>query len=216
MQSWGTRSRFGYRETEREPSKSGVLGLLCAALGVPREDDEALARLSVMPMGVRVNREGTVASDFQTVGAGRLGGGAYGVARADGGHGAVILSRRDYLADADFLVGLADADEARLRGLDAALRAPVWPLCLGRRSYVPGVCPAVGVVGGSLPEALAAASYPLAGAAPEDGLRLILEAPGGDGQVCYDVPVSFDHERRRFRRRTVTVSILSAERVGRA
>ena len=38
MQSWGTRSRFGNRDTGLEPSRSGVIGLLCAALGRPRAE----------------------------------------------------------------------------------------------------------------------------------------------------------------------------------
>ena len=33
MQSWGTASKFRERDTGREPSKSGVVGLLAAALG---------------------------------------------------------------------------------------------------------------------------------------------------------------------------------------
>ena len=57
MQSWGTQSRFFTRDTGHEPSKSGVIGVLCAALGWGREaplDD--LARLR---MGVRVDRPGS-------------------------------------------------------------------------------------------------------------------------------------------------------------
>jgi len=38
MQSWGTRSRFDHRDTEREPSKSGVIGLVCAAIGRDRNE----------------------------------------------------------------------------------------------------------------------------------------------------------------------------------
>ncbi len=34
MQSWGTQSRFTERDTGREPSKSGVVGLLAAAVGL--------------------------------------------------------------------------------------------------------------------------------------------------------------------------------------
>ena len=33
MQAWGTSSRFDERDTGKEPSKSGVIGLLAAALG---------------------------------------------------------------------------------------------------------------------------------------------------------------------------------------
>ena len=39
MQSWGTTSRFDERDTQLEPSKSGVLGLICAALGRDRKED---------------------------------------------------------------------------------------------------------------------------------------------------------------------------------
>jgi CRISPR-associated Cas5-like protein len=38
MQSWGTQSRFTVRDTGLEPSKSGIVGLLCAALGRPRRE----------------------------------------------------------------------------------------------------------------------------------------------------------------------------------
>lgn len=38
MQSWGSRSRFDDRDTEREPTKSGVLGLVASALGRPRAE----------------------------------------------------------------------------------------------------------------------------------------------------------------------------------
>ena len=36
MQAWGADSRFDIRKTNREPTKSGVIGLLAAALGLRR------------------------------------------------------------------------------------------------------------------------------------------------------------------------------------
>ena len=56
MQSWGTKSQFASRDTAMEPTKSGVVGLLAAALGVPREEDDDIQRLARMRMGVRVDR----------------------------------------------------------------------------------------------------------------------------------------------------------------
>jgi len=56
MQSWGTRSRFDDRDTEAEPSKSGVLGLCAAALGIDRA--APVTRLSALTFGVRVDRAG--------------------------------------------------------------------------------------------------------------------------------------------------------------
>ncbi len=202
MQSWGIVSRFSHRDTACEPSKSGVIGLLCAALGAPRDDDDTVARLAALPMGVRVNREGVPGTDFQTIGGGTIAGAAYGVARAQGASGGTLLSYRDYLADADFLVGFESADDRWLRRLDAALRRPRWPLYLGRRSYVPAVAPAAGVTMVSLGEALRDTSVPPAPAA----LRLVLEGPPGRGEPRYDVPLSFHPQRRAFGLRYVTTS----------
>lgn len=43
LQSWGSDSKFETRKTDREPTKSGVVGLLAAALGLRRDDTEGLA-----------------------------------------------------------------------------------------------------------------------------------------------------------------------------
>ncbi len=56
MQSWGVQRRFSVRDTGLEPSKSGVVGLLCAARGRRRE--EPVTDLAALGMGVRVDREG--------------------------------------------------------------------------------------------------------------------------------------------------------------
>jgi len=106
MQSWGTQSQFRERDTGLEPSKSGVIGLLCAALGRPR--DEPVDDLAALVMGVRVEREGAMRRDYQTAGGWHRREDAwYGVAKADGKTGGTVLSDRYYLADADFLVGLS-------------------------------------------------------------------------------------------------------------
>jgi len=141
MQSWGSHSRFDIRDTEREPTKSGVLGLVAAALGRDRtEPVEDLARLR---LGVRVDREGVVRYDYQT---------AQGALKASGKSGykypksplygklelpETVVSRRYYLADAAFLVGL-EGDGNLLRTIGEALKRPRWALFLGRKGYLPG------------------------------------------------------------------------------
>ncbi len=148
MQSWGTASRFTVRDTGLEPSKSGVLGLVCAALGRPREMD--IDDLAALHLGVRVDREGVLQQDFHTV---------HDVANYAG---AVlknpVVTHRSYLADANFLVGLEGDDLDLLHEIDAALRAPVWSLFLGRKAFVPSLpiaMPESGVRGGlALREAL--------------------------------------------------------------
>ena len=66
MQSWGTDSKFDVRRTGREPSKSGVIGLVAAALGIARQDRQALQTLNSLRFGVRVDREGALLRDFHT------------------------------------------------------------------------------------------------------------------------------------------------------
>lgn len=138
MQAWGTESRWEIRDSGREPSKSGVVGLLAAALGRPREQSvDDLARLR---MAVRVEREGVVKSDYQT---------AQGIVAADGSRRPdAVVSTRYYLADAEFLVGLEGSEEL-LKDLEAAMSAPVYPLFLGRKSYLPSA--PVDVPGGLYP-----------------------------------------------------------------
>ena len=64
LQSWGMASRFSIRDTAKEPSKSGVIGLLCAALGISRDnantDNPTFNALTKLKFGVRVNREGVM------------------------------------------------------------------------------------------------------------------------------------------------------------
>jgi CRISPR system Cascade subunit CasD len=134
MQSWGTRSRFSIRDTEREPSKSGVVGLLCAALGVDRDDDCGLRPLAAMRMGVRVDRDGVLAKDFHTAGGGSVPGvKTYGVAKAGGGTPDTVTSTRYYLADAEFIVALESSDRELLATCDAAAVCPIRPInCTAR------------------------------------------------------------------------------------
>ncbi len=137
MQSWGTQSRFSERDTGLEPSKSGVIGLLCAALGRPRS--EPVEDLVNLRMGVRVEREGVMRSDYHTTGGTHRQDDRYGVAGPGGGvRSGAVLSNRYYLADAEFLVGLEGGPNL-LQELDRALKRPRWQLSLGRKAFPPGV-----------------------------------------------------------------------------
>ncbi|MBD3148288.1 type I-E CRISPR-associated protein Cas5/CasD [Microbispora bryophytorum] len=127
MQSWGIRSRFTMRETTREPTKSGIVGLLGAALGIPRDDEKELGRLAGLRMAVRVDREGILERDYHT---------AQNVPTTAGTGHRTVVSERYYLADALFLVVL-EGDEATLTKAAAAVQRPHWPLCFGRKPFVP-------------------------------------------------------------------------------
>lgn len=187
MQSWGVSSRFDERDTGLEPSKSGVVGLLCAALG--RDRAEPVADLAALRMGVRVDRPGVLRRDFQT---------ATGVVVATGKPdlGRTVVSPRYYLSDAVFLVGLEGMDRALLEALGKALDAPVWPLCLGRKGFPPGE--PVRLPDGLRDEGLADALCawpPLIKDAPDPWpVRLALENPT-EGAMRMDQPAGPFSER---------------------
>lgn len=229
LQSWGTASRFGNRDTGLEPSKSGVIGLLSAALGRPRSASPA--DLAALRMGVRVDREGVLEIDYHTAGGKRRHEeSGYGVALFGGGQPRTVVTRRAYLAGASFLVGLETSasgqsdqsdQEALLRTLNAALAAPVWPLSLGRKAFVPSVpvrLPDIppwgpGLRTAPLEEALR--DYPWPEPAPgERGeaatrLRLVIEtADAVSGESRMDVPLSFEPLERRYQMRYVSTTFL--------
>jgi CRISPR system Cascade subunit CasD len=204
MQSWGTQSRFSVRDTGLEPSKSGVIGLVCAALGRPRT--EPIDDLSALRMGVRVDREGVVKVDYHTAGGTHRRGDTYGVARVDGSGWVTVPSNRYYLADASFLVGL-EGDDRLLREIDAALARPAWQLFLGRKAFVPSEPVSLpdapplgpGLRPGRLEDALRAYRWPPGQSGP---LRFVLDAaedpdPGAH-DVRTDVPLSFEPGKRSF------------------
>lgn len=201
MQSWGTRSRFDHRDTEVAPSKSGVIGLVAAALG--RRRDEPIGDLASLRLGVRLDREGVLMRDYHT---------AKDVVKADGsGLQGTALSTRDYLADAVFLVGLEGRDRDALAEIDLALEAPRWPLALGRRSFPPSLPVALrppldppGLVEGSLEEALVDCA-PLIDADPDGDVRYFVEDPLGE-QSWFDQPED-DFRQRSFGLRRVRVAI---------
>jgi CRISPR system Cascade subunit CasD len=200
MQSWGTTSRFDQRDTGKEPSKSGVLGLLAAALGIDREvwNDE-LKSLAALTMAVRHDRPGVLKRDYQT---------AQNIISADRSkvHETAVTTR-DYLADAVFLVGLEGGDRVLLERAHAALQNPIWPLALGRKSYVPSesVWLEGGVSDAPLQEALAAQPWLAAPRrfepAPER-LLVSLESPDGSGALRMD-QLLYSFAERRFGARYV-------------
>jgi CRISPR system Cascade subunit CasD len=185
MQSWGTASRFDRRHTDTEPSKSGVIGLLCAALG--RDRAQPVDDLASLRMGVRVDREpAAIKYDYQT---------AKDVAKASGqGKFDTVQSWRYYLADAAFLVGMESSEAALLQALQEALRNPAWPLYLGRKGYLPS--PPVwlpdGLVQAPLEEALA--RYPCLVDNPPDRYRYALEELPG----AVPASLSFANRVRRL------------------
>lgn len=195
MQSWGTTSRFDERETQCEPSKSGVIGLICAAIG--RDRSESVEDLAALRMGVRVDREGILMRDYMT---------ATGVVNAAGkaDRNRTVVSQRYFLSDAAFLVGL-EGERNLLAEIDAALREPVWPIFLGRKSYVPGapIFLEDGLSDLPLEDVLSTHACLVTGNVPTGMRRMALEH-ASEGSIRLDQPVS-PFAARRFGPRFVKV-----------
>jgi CRISPR system Cascade subunit CasD len=141
LQSWGLSSRFQRRATELYATKSGVVGLICAALGLPKgsvEEREMLPELAKLKMAcIHIPRKPPAATetlpvvrleDFHTVVGTRR---ASGLMNPD-----PVVTHRQYLADARFGVILS-GEQVLLSRVAAALEDPTWGVWLGRKSCLP-------------------------------------------------------------------------------
>lgn len=193
LQSWGVQSLYGDRDSALEPSKSGVTGLLCAALG--RDRNEPVADLASLRMAVRVDREGRLSADFHK---------AEPLDRnlkpAPGSK--VTIGQRRYLADAAFLVAL-EGERLVLQEVHAALKHPVYMLYLGRKAFPPSA--PVYLEDGLFMDAgiqqVLSAYPPVASSAPERR-RVVIEDPNGE-MMINDQPISF--AERQFAPRRVHI-----------
>ena len=202
MQSWGMNAKFDRRDTQRAPTKSGVIGLVAAALG--RRRNEGINDLNVLHFGVRVDREGTLLRDFHT-------------AKSEK---SAYVTTRYYLCDAVFLAGL-EGDDALLQSIADALKSPAFPPFLGRRSCPPEGKLLLGIrYGKALLTALEEESWQASDWVQEKmkrashenqssiRLRITADATQSNEAVYFtrDVPLSFDQTHRKFGFRRVKES----------
>lgn len=216
LQSWGVTEQGTLRPTGTHPSKSGVVGMIGAALGLDRYAD--LSEITALRYAVRVDRPGVEIVDLHTArmvewSPDSLLEALHGFPSSPK-YGDSTRTWRGYLSDATFTVALSGPGDLVARVAEA-LRMPVHLLYLGRRG-----CPAppleVAVVDCDTPvDALIRHPYvpdeadrrPVAG-------KVVIHADadaGGEGPVF---AVNDEHRlragrQRRFRRRmerTVVVS----------
>ncbi|NMG44762.1 type I-E CRISPR-associated protein Cas5/CasD [Aromatoleum toluvorans] len=143
MASWGEIAVGESRHSASQPSRSALLGLLGAALGVRREDDDAQARLNAgYRFGIKLHATGHPLRDYHTVQAGpQLKKLTYRTRRQELAlptreQLGTLLSAREYRCDAFATVAVGTTPEApwSLGRLTEALRYPAFPLYLGRKS----------------------------------------------------------------------------------
>mgnify|MGYP001207991955 CR=1 FL=1 len=198
MQSWGHQSRFQRRTTLAFPTKSGVIGMVCAALGLARDDRVMISKLAGLRLETYVLMSGRRMTDYHTVGGGydpktehqRM------AMKVDGTTPDTVVTFREYLLEAKFAV-LMNGEERLLERAESALMNPKWGVWLGRKSCVPASIIAQGRFV-SQEEALQSVEA-LSGRKP---VRRILEAAAfGEGtDTVHDVPVNFSTREFTVRR----------------
>lgn len=200
LQSWGVASKFDNRDTAREPTKSGVIGLLAAALGFKRTDADSLTALRNLSFGVRIDQPGTLLRDYHT-------------ARQEKGDSQFVTNRY-YLADAVFLVGL-EGDKDLLQKLAVSLQNPVFPLYLGRRSCPPEGKLVLGIREQALRQALKEESWQARQWYQEKmqktqldsvPLAIVCDAQKDDQGAFLrrDLPITYNQQHRQYDFRMVT------------
>jgi CRISPR system Cascade subunit CasD len=220
LQSWGADSKFGRRDTLKFPSKSGVLGLVCSALGAGGEQIDLLARFAPLDMQVisyrKTNSKGEkrnkepLLRDFQMVGSGYddsnpwqtllIPKTAEGKKAVGGGS---KMTYRYYLQDAVFAVALqvpAELSDAIADGL----QSPHWDVYLGRKTCIPSELIYQGIFE-SVEEV-----FKQAGKIAETkkllvDFKVVQGAEDGDeNYTLNDVPIQFG-EHKQYRDRQVTL-----------
>lgn len=156
LQSWGADSRFGRRDTLKFPTRSGVLGLVCCAMGLNGPQREWLdlwkglnQTVIAYPRQASGNTDYAAAPpilrDFHMVGSGYDAENKWenmhipktrsGTKPAAGGS---ILTWRFYLQDMAFGCVL-EIPENLENDFARYLEKPVWNICLGRKNCIPSV-----------------------------------------------------------------------------
>lgn len=143
MAAWGDIAVGEYRPSFAHPSKSAIIGLLAAALGIRRDEEDRLNSLAAAcTFAVRVDSMGSLLRDYQTIQVPSSGTATkpkrFHTRKAELADSALntILSSRDYRCDAVYTVAIAMRDNAHFSVTTIAnsLRKPVFTLYLGRKS----------------------------------------------------------------------------------
>ena len=122
LQSWGTNSHFEYRRTDNYPSKSAIIGMILAAMGIRRGVDENLIiELNKFDFALRIDQEGDILEDYHIV-QNRL------------KEASFYVTKRYYLEDAVFLAALGSENGAVIAEIEHALKYPHFQPFMGRRS----------------------------------------------------------------------------------
>lgn len=223
LQSWGHDSKFGRRDTLNFPTKSGILGLICSALGAGGEQRELLAEFAPLEQTVlafvrgrengangliKTDRE-PLLRDFHMVGSGYDDQNLWEsllIPKTNEGKKAVgggtKMTYRYYLQDAYFAVAL-QIPTARADAIADALQNPAWDVYLGRKNCAPTDFIYRGQYENE-DQAIAQALHIAHEKKLVEDFRVLCGEHPGEALTLMDVPVQFG-QHKQYRDRRVTV-----------
>ncbi|MES9882617.1 MAG: type I-E CRISPR-associated protein Cas5/CasD [Sedimenticola sp.] len=140
MAAWGDTAVGEFRPSHSHPTRTAVLGLVAAALGVTRDDEKQLLTLdSSCRIAVRLDSTGELLRDYHTTQVPPQQHKVRHYTRRDELNTDKLhttLSQRDYRTDtaATIALSLLVGADITLDKIKSALRHPALPLYLGRKS----------------------------------------------------------------------------------
>lgn len=142
LASWGTPAVGERRPSADHPGRGALLGIIGAAMGIRRDDSDALARIDKgLAFGIRQRTSGTLLRDYHTTQVPSSERNVRHRTRRDElsgpGHRLnTVLSTRDYRCDGLWTVAVWLAPEAQisLQEVEQALLTPRFVLYLGRKA----------------------------------------------------------------------------------
>jgi len=204
MQSWGFNSQFNRRDTGLFPTKSALVGLCCAAMGLDRGSEKEKNVLALFVntkltciaipciqrnMDIAVKR----IQDYHTV---------QNTRDAKGGmKNDAVLTYRQYLNDAGF-VALIEGNKEFLGQIAESLKNPVWGVWLGRKACIPSAPVFAGLFTNQTEAVGKLVEFK---GKPIENFSHVIEVDSfGNGIDSYmDQVVSFDIHKRQFAPRRV-------------
>ena len=216
MASWGDIAVGELRPTSDHPSRSAIFGLLAAALGIRRDEEERLSALSnAYRMAIRVDAPGVLLRDYHTSQVPPAGRGrkkhSFATRREELAMPredlATVLSTRDYRCDAVSTVCIWNGLESvpySPEELANALNNPVFVPYLGRKSCPLALPVYAQVVNGqNLAAALSSARFPdgdlLRGLLHDGDLRVFWEGDEDVGIPAIQTTLRYDNPLSRKR-----------------
>ncbi|MBN2435151.1 MAG: type I-E CRISPR-associated protein Cas5/CasD [Spirochaetes bacterium] len=132
LMSFGEGDHWDVRGTNKFPTKSFIVGIIAAGLGLHRNATEEIRQLSKgISCACREDASPAFLRDYHTI---------LDTMKADGKQNKnAVVSPRHYLANGSYTVLIGLKNSELKENIVQALSDPVWPPYLGRKSCVPSI-----------------------------------------------------------------------------